>query len=293
MNTAVAIRPSLNGRASPAQRGGLDVTTSLVTVEESDRAVVARLTRPEKCNAISLEVIGELESLVQSLLRTGTSKPFVLRGSGRWFASGGDLRQFVTFTSEEAAAMAQRMADLLRDIERLPGPTIAALNGPAIGGGVELALAFDMRAASRSSYLRFAQTRIGITTGWQGIERLGRLVGYSTCLYLMLTGSQVPADDALKMGLVNTVWPDETFDAELDNLVQSLLQAGPAGVAVKRVLRGSAVWPALSSGDLEQGLLRLLWDRPERLEAMKAALSFHPQLPQISGGGPISPPRAS
>jgi enoyl-CoA hydratase/carnithine racemase len=241
-------------------------------MEDDGPAILARLARPEKCNAISLDVMAELDTLVQDLLASGSSRPFVLRGSGRWFASGGDLREFSTLTAEQAVVMAHRMASVLRGIERLPGPTVAALNGPAIGGGVELALAFDMRVASASSYLRFAQTRMGITTGWQSIERLCHLVGYSTTLYLMFTGSQVPAEEALRLGLVNAVWPTDTFDAELDNLIREVLRAGEAGLAVKRVLREAPCRPGLSSGELERQMLRSLWERPERLKAMTSAL---------------------
>jgi enoyl-CoA hydratase/carnithine racemase len=234
---------------------------------------VARLARPEKCNAISLDLIRELDILVENLLLSGSSKPFVLRGTGKWFASGGDLRQFSTFTAEEAVMMAHLMSGVLRGLERLPGPTIAALNGPAIGGGIELALAFDLRVASSFSYLRFAQTRMGITSGWQGVERLCRLVGYSSSLYLLLTAREVSAQEALQLGLVNAVWPAETFDAELNAFLSSVLASREAGLAIKQVLREGVGRSELSSGELERQLLRVLWDRPERRAAMTDALA--------------------
>lgn len=273
MNATLAGRASPENLLSSAQSTRVAEGLSLITVEETERAVVASLARPEKCNAISLEVIRELDFLVQRLLRSGTCRPFVLRGAGNWFASGGDLKQFSTFTSEEAVVMAHLMSGALREIESLPGPTIAALNGPAIGGAIELAMAFDFRVASASSYLRFGQTRMGITTGWQGIERLSRLVGYSTSLYVLLTNRKVSAEEALHMGLVNEVWPADTFDVELDNLIGSLLEAGEAGLATKRVLREASCWSGLSSGELERQLLRTLWDRPGRRSAMTNALS--------------------
>lgn len=288
MKTATSARPSLDRCLPPARTSRLIEATRLVTVEDTGSAVVARLARPEKCNPLSLEVMGELDTIVQDLLSSGTSRPFILRGSGRWFASGGDLKQFATFTAEEAVLMAHRMAGVLRAIERLPGPTIAALNGPAIGGGVELALAFDMRVASASSYLRFAQTRMGITTGWQGIERLCGLVGYSTALYLMLTGGKVAPEEAYRLGLVNAVWQAESFDAKLDALVQALLEAGEAGLAVKRVLRETAARSSLSTGELEREMLRSLWDRPEQLKAMTGALG-HRSASHAEGSGLVGP----
>jgi enoyl-CoA hydratase/carnithine racemase len=246
---------------------------SLVTVQDTDLAVVTCLTRPEKCNAIGLEVMRELSTLLERLQRSGTTRPFVLRGAGTWFASGGDLKQFAALTSGEAVAMAHLMSGVLRDIERLPGPTVAALNGPAIGGGIELALAFDLRVASDTSYLRFAQNRMGITTGWQGVERLCRLVGYSMAVFLLLAGKQVPPDEALHLGLVNAVWPAADFDAELENLLRSFVDAGEAGLAMKRVLQETACRQELSSGELERRLLRTLWDQPARLQAMTNALT--------------------
>jgi enoyl-CoA hydratase/carnithine racemase len=273
MYTTLAENASFGRRNSPPADICLAEGLSFVTVYDTDLAVVAHLARPEKCNAMSLDLISELDVLVQRLLLCGSTKPFVLRSSGKWFASGGDLRQFSTFTSEEAVVMAHLMSVVLRGIERLPGPTVAALNGPAIGGGIEVALAFDMRVASDSSYLRFAQTRMGITTGWQGVERLCRLVGYSTSLYLLLAGRQVSAEGALRLGLVNAVWPADTFDVELDNLLRSFHDAGEAGLAMKQVLRETCGRPDLSSGELERQLLRVLWDRPERLAAMTNALA--------------------
>jgi enoyl-CoA hydratase/carnithine racemase len=146
------------------------------------------------------------------------------------------------------------------------------LNGPVIGGGVELALAFDLRVASASSFLRFAQTRMEITTGWQGVDRLCQLVGYSTALYWLLTSKQVSAETAEQAGLVNAVWPDDAFDVELDHLIDALMDAGEAGLAMKRVLREGVGRTNLSTGELERKMLRSLWQRPERQSAMKSAL---------------------
>lgn len=271
MSALLIERPSPGTRLPPSGEDGL-AEAPLIKVRDTGSAIEASLARTSTCNAISLDVIQELDILIRRLTTSGTERPFVLRGSGRWFSSGGDLRQFSSFTSDDAAEMAVIMADVLRAIERLPGPTIAALNGPAIGGGVELALAFDFRVASASSYLKFAQTRIGITTGWQGIERLCALVGYSTALYLLLTAATVGPEDALRLGLVNAVWPDNSFDAELDILVNSLVESGDAGIAMKRILRAGIGRCGMSSGELEQQLMRALWDRPRRRAAMTDAL---------------------
>jgi len=168
--------------------------------------------------------------------------------------------------------MGRLMSRLLANIEQLPGPTVAALNGPAIGGGTELALAFDMRVAADTTYLRFAQTRMGITTGWQGIERLCRIVGYSRCLHLMLSGRTVGAEEARGLGLVDEVWPADSFDRELDAFLCDLAEAGDAGLAVKHILRATSRALELSSGELELRLLRELWDRPTRRLAMQNSL---------------------
>lgn len=273
MPTMLMERPRLGVHTPPVEDAPITSRRSLVHVEDTDRAFVAYLARPEKCNAISLELIRELDLLVQRFKESGRPVPFVLRGTGKWFSSGGDLHQFSSLTPDEAVTMADLMTRLLRGIESLPGPTVAALNGPVIGGGIELALAFDLRVASASSFLRFAQTRMGITTGWQGIERLCRLVGYSTALHWLLTGKQVSAETAERTGLVNAAWPDDVFDAELDRFIDSLVDAGEAGLAIKRVLREGAGRCQLSSGELELQLLRVLWERPERQSAMKKALN--------------------
>ena len=232
--------------------------------------VVLQLNRPESRNAISESLMDELANAVSHAGEPDPGTVLVLRGSGGWFASGGDLREFETFDGPRAGQMLERMRAVLNAVEEFSGPTVAVLDGPAIGGGAELALAFDLRVASSPAWLRYPEAHLGVTTGWQGAERLRRLVGYSHAADLLLTGRKVSSTEALGMGLVNRVWEPDEFEGELHALLRSLHRASLAGVETKRLLRAGL--PELTGADVERRAFERLWDEPRRLNAMRSAL---------------------
>jgi enoyl-CoA hydratase/carnithine racemase len=195
----------------------------------------------------------------------------VLRGAGeRAFVSGGDLKDLGTVrTEDEAVAMATRMRRLLDRVVTLPQPVIAAINGHALGGGAEVAVAADIRVAADDVRIGFTQVSLAIMPAWGGAERLAEIVGRSAAMLLVGTGTALPADEALRIGLVDRVLPRPGFDDGWRELAAAFarLPAG-AGAAIKSTIAAAAPH---HHPDLEHDATRAfsrLWVAPEHWEAV-------------------------
>ncbi|MCX2931632.1 enoyl-CoA hydratase/isomerase family protein [Mycobacterium sp. CVI_P3] len=207
----------------------------MVDLEWSEGLVVLTIDRPHARNAIALSTMGELE---EALDAAAGARAMVIRGGGdRAFVSGGDLKELsVLRTTAEAAAMAARMRAICDRIAGFPAPVVAALNGHALGGGAEVAVAADIRIAADDIKIGFNQVSLEIMPAWGGAERLAALVGTSKALLLAGSGTVLTADEADRWGLIDRVVPRATFDDEWRTLAQSLANR-PAG-QIKRVIAG-------------------------------------------------------
>jgi enoyl-CoA hydratase/carnithine racemase len=207
----------------------------MVDLEWSDGLVVLTIDRPHARNAIALSTMGELE---EALDAAAGAKAMVIRGAGdRAFVSGGDLKELSALrTIEEAAAMAARMRAICDRIAGFPAPVIAAMNGHALGGGAEVAVAADIRVAADDVKIGFNQVSLEIMPAWGGAERLATLVGKSRALLLAGSGTVLTAGEAERLGLIDRVVPRASFDDEWRTLARSLTNR-PAG-RIKRVIAG-------------------------------------------------------
>jgi methylglutaconyl-CoA hydratase len=224
--------------------------------------------RPDVRNAISSDVVAGLERVLQRVERDEGVSVFIWRGSSGWFASGGDLREFGVSSPDEVLATVDRMRRVLERIEALPIPTVAALDGPAVGGGAEAALALDLRIMVSTAYIRFPESHLGITTGWGGARRLRRAVGSSAALEMLLAARKIAASRALERGLVDDVWEPDEFDERLSVLASALAASRDAGRAIKRLLR----LPEDQIDAAERAAFEELWRSETRAEAMTRAL---------------------
>jgi enoyl-CoA hydratase/carnithine racemase len=208
---------------------------TMVDLEWSDGLVVLTIDRPHARNAIALSTMGELE---EALDAAGGAQAMVIRGGGdRAFVSGGDLKELSALrTTEEAAAMASRMRTICDRIAGFPAPVIAALNGHALGGGAEVAVAADIRVAADDIKIGFNQVSLEIMPAWGGAERLAALVGKSKALLLAGSGTVLTAGEAERWGLIDRVVPRASFDDEWRALARSLANR-PAG-PIKKVIGG-------------------------------------------------------
>jgi enoyl-CoA hydratase len=205
----------------------------VIDLELDDGLAVLTIDRPHARNAISLDTMGELEKALDA---TEGARALVVKGAGeRAFVSGGDLKELAAIrTEDEAAAMARRMRGICDRIAAFPGPVVAALNGHALGGGAEVAVAADIRVAADDIRIGFNQVTLEIMPAWGGAERLAALVGRGRALMLAGSGTVLDAPEAQRLGLVDQVFPRAAFDHGWRTLARSLATV-PAG-EVKRVL---------------------------------------------------------
>jgi len=177
-----------------------------VDLERRGPVAVATLNRPDVLNALSLEMLDELDALLDTIERDPTLRVVVITGAGeKAFSAGADIRHMREATALEARAYAQRGHQTTARIESFPKPVLAAVNGYALGGGCELALACDIRLASESARFGLPEVNLGILPGWGGTQRLARTTSSGFAKELIFTGRMCPADEALRHGLVNHV----------------------------------------------------------------------------------------
>ena len=182
-------------------------------VEQDGAVVVLTVDRPQARNALAPTTMAEIDALLAGLVSRDDVRCAVLTGAGdRAFIAGGDLKELESGRDEAfGARLARDMRDTLDRIAALPIPVIAALNGAAIGGGAEVAVACDFRIAADDASIGFTQVLLGVTPAWGGIERLGALVGRGRALYLLTTGRALSGSEAAGWGLVEEAVPREQF----------------------------------------------------------------------------------
>jgi enoyl-CoA hydratase len=207
----------------------------MVDVEFDQGLAVLTIDRPHARNAISLDTMDQLEKALDAV--EGASALAITGAGDRAFVSGGDLKELSKIrTEEDAAAMARRMRSICDRLAGFPAPVIAALNGHALGGGAEVAVAADIRLAADDIKIGFNQVALEIMPAWGGAERLAELVGKSRALLLAGTGAVLDAAEAERIGLIDRVLPRSTFDEDWRRVARAL-SARPAG-EIKRVIDG-------------------------------------------------------
>jgi enoyl-CoA hydratase len=245
---------------------------SMITVDVAGDVLAVAINRPAKRNALSRSLLRELKSVFSDFAGADGLRVAVLRGAGeKSFAAGGDLRDLAQVrTREDARRMADEAHDALDAIRRFPVPVVAALNGDALGGGAELAVACDFRVAASHAHIGFIQGRLNIATAWGGGEDLMRLVGAARALRLLAAGPLLDAAGAERLGLIDAVGPPgEPLQALIDRFIAPFLQQAP------QVLRGfKAIATAMRKGlpgaeirEIETRHLVETWVHPDHWQA--------------------------
>ena len=180
-----------------------------VDFERRGRVALLTLNRPEALNALSLEMLDDLDARLDDIEGDAELRAVVVTGAGeKAFTAGADIRHMRNASALQARAYAQRGHNVLNRMESFPKPIIAAVNGYALGGGCELALACDIRLSSESAKFGLPEVTLGIMPGWGGTQRLARATSPGFAKELIFTGRQVTAGEAHRAGLVNHVYPD-------------------------------------------------------------------------------------
>lgn len=217
--------------------------SQLVQVEHAGNIVTLRLNRPEKLNALNVELA---RALVQALVHAGDDKSvraIAITGAGRAFCAGGDLQLLRDVRKRRAIHELEGLLvagkEICMAIATMPKPVVAAVNGPAAGGGMNLALAADVRIASDKAIFAESFANIGLYPDFGGTYFLPRIVGRALAAELFYTAETLSAEDALRLGIVNRMFPAETFEAETRTIVENLAGAPPLAMRdVKRTLLG-------------------------------------------------------
>ena len=183
-----------------------DVTNSPAIIVEIEPACAClRLNRPQERNKLSVVLLEELDRTISSLISREDVRAIIFTGTGNAFASGADIGELRALTSETAQEFARRGQRLFQKIADAKPLTIAAVNGYCMGGGLDLALACDIRVASASAVFAHPGARLGIITGWGGTQRLPRLIGAARAIEMFGTARRLKSDEALEIGLVSGV----------------------------------------------------------------------------------------
>jgi len=234
--------------------------------------------RPEKLNALSRTVMEELFDCFQDLQKDDEVRVVILTGAGeKAFAAGADINELAAQTPVEGKETSLRGQKVLDLIENLGKPVIAAINGYALGGGCELAMACTLRVAAENARLGQPEVKLGLIPGYAGTQRLPRLVGRCQALELILTGEPVTAQEAHRVGLVNQVVPLPELLATAEKLAQKILANAPLAVkfALEAVNHGLEM-PAAEGQFLEATLFGLCCTTADMKEGTRAYLEKRP-----------------
>lgn len=207
------------------------MTDSTLLYELRDGIALVTVNRPDKLNALNHAVIQELAELAKRIHEDDSVRAAILTGAGpKAFVAGADIGELAECNSLEAQTLSQTGSGVFRRLELSPKPILAAVNGFALGGGCELAMACHLRVASENAKFGQPEVKLGITPGYGGTVRLPRLVGRGRALELLLLGGMIDAPEALRIGLVSRVVPPEQLLAESERLLRAILENGPLAV---------------------------------------------------------------
>ncbi len=196
-----------------------------------DGIALLALNRPDALNALNGPLLDQLEAALDEIEQSPEIHAVILTGNGRAFAAGADIAEIAALDRAAGLAFARRGQSLFTRIERLPKPVVAAVNGFALGGGCEIAMACHVRIASAKARFGQPEVKLGILPGFGGTQRLPRLVGRGVATRLILSGEPIRADEALRVGLVDEVCEPDVLLERARELLRSILANGPRAVA--------------------------------------------------------------
>ncbi len=246
---------------------------TLVTKSTSEQGVcTVKINRPEKLNAMNTDVARELVSTFEEIGLDSSVKVVVLTGEGeKAFSAGADIEYMSEISADESVEYAKLGQLVTATVELVRQPTIAAVNGFALGGGCELAMSCDIRIAADTARMGQPEVTIGIPPGWGGTQRLMRIVGIAKAKELVYTGKMVKADEAREMGLVNAVVPLADLQAEAEKMALQIAANSEMGVRMSKVAINRGRNADLDTGlSIELLAWRNCFTHPDRKERMTA-----------------------
>lgn len=242
-------------------------------LEKKEQLALLTFNRPEVLNALNTTVATESLQAIESIKHDPDVRVLILTGAGRAFVAGADIAEMNEKNAEQARIYSELGHRFMNTLQDLPQPVIAAVNGFCLGGGLEVALACDIRIASESAQFGLPETVLGIIPGWGATQRTARLLGAARTKELIFTGKRIKAPEALAMGLVNRVVPDEELMDVVLEMAETMCRQGQTSLrAAKTVINRGIDMNLDEALRLEIDTFVDLFDTDDRREGMTAFL---------------------
>ncbi|NLI83426.1 MAG: enoyl-CoA hydratase [Deltaproteobacteria bacterium] len=248
------------------------MANDFILEERQDQVVLLTLNRPEVMNSFNFGMLRSLKKRMEALYRDAQARVIIITGAGdKAFCSGADLKERLTYTEDEVREFIHTIRNLFTFIESLNKPVIAAVNGIALGGGTELALACDIRIASETASMGLTETRLAIIPGAGGTQRLPRLVGRGKAKELIFTGRRVDAREALEIGLVNKLSAPGSLLEDCMAMASMICETGPIAIQQAKFAINQGIETDLNTGlAIESNAYWITIPTEDRLEALAA-----------------------
>ena len=245
-----------------------------ILLEKKGNIAVATINRPKALNALNSQVLEDLNELVDQVNADEEIRALVITGSGeKAFVAGADIAEMSTLNQAEGEAFGKKGNDVFRKLETMPIPTIAAVNGFALGGGCELSMSCDIRLCADIAVFGQPETGLGITPGFGGTQRLARLVSPGMAKQLIYSAKNIKADEALRIGLVNAVYPLEELMPAAEKLASTIAKNAPIAVrACKKAINDGLEAKMDDAVVIEEGLFGSCFGTADQKEGMSAFL---------------------
>ena len=238
---------------------------------------IVKINNPQSMNALNSEVLSELDQAFYEIGNDPQTNVVILTGEGRAFVAGADISQMSTMNAAQGKDFGVQGSKVFRKIELLPKPVIAAINGFALGGGCELALACDIRIASAKAKIGQPEVGLGITPGFSGTQRLPRIVGEGRAKELIYTAKAITADEAFRIGLVNKVVESEQLMDEAVALAKTIAKNAPIAVRFSKEAVNRGMQTDIDTAiAIENDLFALCFSTEDQKEGMKAFFEKRP-----------------
>ena len=245
--------------------------------EVNDGLAVVTVNRPKSLNALNTEVLDELYNCFEAIGKDDEVKAVILTGEGRAFVAGADISQMVSMSAIEGRDMMARGHRTMNMIESTPKAVIAAVNGFALGGGCELAMACDIRIAAETAIFGQPEVGLGIIPGFGGTIRMAKLVGKGMAKYLIMSNDKIDGKEAHRIGLVEKVVPLEELMAEAEKVARMVMAQGPIAIAqAKKAIDAEFDIDMMSAGTIEVQASGVCFATEDQTEGMTAFLEKRP-----------------
>lgn len=245
------------------------------TIKYQVSGFIAKITinRPEVLNSLNYQVLEELEKALYITASNDNIRVLVITGEGRAFIAGADIAQQSVMDMPKALKWGEYGSEIFKKLEEFPIPTIASVNGFALGGGCELAMACDIIIAGKKAKFGQPETGLGITPGFSGTQRLLRKVGTAKAKELIFTGEMITAEEALSIGLINKVTEQELLEEETTAMAEKICRNAPIAVKyAKKAINNGAETDLVSGIKMENTYFSMCFATEDQKEGMKAFL---------------------